>query len=119
MNNKVYIFDVDGTLTPARQPATREFLSFFETWAKENTFYLCSGSDLEKIKEQLPESILNLASGVFACMGNAFYVFFLAPRVAEQLDHLEVELERPLLRVPPWLGEFRRLPMDLEQTIEV
>ena len=48
-----YIFDVDGTLTPARQPATKEFLSFFETWAKENTFYLCSGSDLEKIKEQL------------------------------------------------------------------
>jgi len=74
MNNKVYIFDVDGTLTPARQPATKEFLSFFETWAKENTFYLCSGSDLEKIKEQLPESILNLASGIFACMGNAFYV---------------------------------------------
>lgn len=73
MTDKVYIFDVDGTLTPARQPATKEFLTFFEGWAKEHTFYLCSGSDLEKIEEQLPPDILNLSGGIFACMGNAFY----------------------------------------------
>jgi phosphomannomutase len=73
MTKRVYIFDVDGTLTPARQPATQEFLTFFEDWAKEHTFYLCSGSDLEKIEEQLPSEILSLSEGIFACMGNAFY----------------------------------------------
>ena len=61
MTKRVYIFDVDGTLTPARQPATQEFLTFFEDWAKEHTFYLCSGSDLEKIEEQLPSEILSLS----------------------------------------------------------
>ena len=31
---KVYIFDVDGTLTPSRQKMTEDFLEFFEQWSK-------------------------------------------------------------------------------------
>jgi phosphomannomutase len=72
--NRVFIFDVDGTLTPSRRPMTDDFEMFFSRWAKENTFYLVSGSDLEKIQEQVPEYILELASGVFTCGGNKFYI---------------------------------------------
>ena len=45
--SKVYIFDVDGTLTPSRRPMTRSFDDFFFKWANRNTFYLVSGSDLD------------------------------------------------------------------------
>ena len=71
---KIYIFDVDGTLTPSRRPITEDFEAFFSKWAKENTFYLVSGSNLEKIKEQLPNYILNLAAGVFPCGGNQLFI---------------------------------------------
>ena len=72
--NKVFMFDVDGTLTPSRQPMTRAFDDFFFRWANRNTFYLVSGSDLEKMKEQVPEYILTLARGLFCCGGNQFYI---------------------------------------------
>ena len=72
--SKVYIFDVDGTLTPSRRPITDDFEIFFFKWANKNIFYLVSGSDLEKIKEQVPEYILELAEGVFTCGGNKFYL---------------------------------------------
>ena len=71
--SKVYIFDIDGTLTPSRRPMTPEFDDFFFKWANKNIFYLVSGSDLEKIKEQVPEYILELAEGIFTCGGNKFY----------------------------------------------
>ena len=71
---KVFIFDVDGTLTPSRQSMTTFFDSFFFRWANRNLFYLVSGSDLEKMKEQIPEYILELAQGLFCCGGNQLYV---------------------------------------------
>ena len=30
--DKIFIFDVDGTLTPSRQPMTKEFQEFFKEW---------------------------------------------------------------------------------------
>ena len=72
--NKVYIFDVDGTLTPSRRRMTNDFLEFFNGWSKRNDFYLVSGSDLEKMKEQVPDFILERASGLFTCGGNKFYI---------------------------------------------
>ena len=71
--NNVYIFDVDGTLTPSRKVMTKEFLEFFDTWSKENTFYLVSGSDLKKMSEQVPPHILKRAEGLFTCGGNDYY----------------------------------------------
>ena len=72
--DKIYIFDVDGTLTPSRRPMTEDFLEFFNGWTKSNPFYLVSGSDLDKIKEQVPDFILERAEGVFTCGGNKFYI---------------------------------------------
>ena len=70
---KIYIFDVDGTLTPSRQPMTNEFKDFFIAWALRNDFYLVTGSDLPKIQEQASEEILELADGVFTCCGNQMW----------------------------------------------
>ena len=73
MKNNIYIFDVDGTLTPFRSAMTDKFLEFFDKWSKENTFYLVSGSDLEKMSEQVPPHILERAAGLFCCGGNDYY----------------------------------------------
>ena len=44
---------MDGTLTPSRREMTPDFEKFFSQWAKEHIFFLVSGSNLEKIKEQV------------------------------------------------------------------
>ena len=71
---KIYIFDMDGTLTPSRREMTPDFENFFSQWANKHNFFLVSGSDLEKIKEQVPEYILNLSEGVFTCGGNQLWL---------------------------------------------
>jgi|10_taG_2_1085330.scaffolds.fasta_scaffold09172_7 phosphomannomutase len=72
---KIYIFDVDGTLTPPRQLIHSKFASFFTEFASKHEVYLASGSDLDKLESQLPESILKTVHGVFTCMGNCFYQY--------------------------------------------
>jgi len=74
MSKKVYIFDVDGTLTPARQPMEVEFVSVFEKFINNNVVFLASGSDFEKIKEQIPIKLIYDCMGVFSCMGNELWV---------------------------------------------
>ena len=44
----IYIFDVDGTLTPSRKMMTDDFVEFFKKWSENNIFYLVSGSDIKK-----------------------------------------------------------------------
>ena len=70
--NRVFIFDVDGTLTPSRQPMTKKFQEFFEQWALKNTFYLVTGSDLPKLQEQMNGMEIH-SSGIFTCCGNEFW----------------------------------------------
>ncbi len=70
----IYLFDVDGTLTPPRQKMTEEFYSFFKDWIVDKKVYFVSGSDYEKLEEQIPQDILQSVSGVFGCMGNTFHV---------------------------------------------
>jgi phosphomannomutase len=71
---KIYIFDMDGTLTPSRREMTPDFEKFFSKWANEHTFFLVSGSNLEKIQEQVPQYILDLSEGVFTCGGNQLWL---------------------------------------------
>jgi phosphomannomutase len=70
----LYLFDVDGTLTPPRQKMTEDFYSFFKEWADSEKVYLISGSDYKKLKEQLPKNLLEAVEGVYGCMGNSLYV---------------------------------------------
>ena len=70
--NKVYIFDVDGTLTPSRQPMDEKFQEFFKEWVKKNTFYLVTGSDLLKLQEQMCFYDIE-AERIFTCCGNEMW----------------------------------------------
>ena len=46
---KIFAFDVDGTLTNPRQPIETGFGFFFREFALANTVYLISGSDRPKL----------------------------------------------------------------------
>ena len=71
--NKIYIFDIDGTLTPSRLRMTEEFAKFFDKWSSKNKYYLVTGSDLDKTKEQLPIAYIDRAEAIFTCCGNQFW----------------------------------------------
>ena len=51
---RIFMFDIDGTLTPARQQMTEEFTKFFLGFCKDNVVYLVTGSDHSKVLEQVP-----------------------------------------------------------------
>ncbi|KAL9713770.1 Phosphomannomutase 1 [Leucoagaricus gongylophorus] len=53
LRNTVCLFDVDGTLTPARQAASAEMIETLRELRKKVAVGFVSGSDLPKIKEQL------------------------------------------------------------------
>lgn len=68
----IFIADMDGTLTPARLPMTEKFAEFLERFIEKRYFYIVSGSDYQKICEQVPPHLIE-GIGVFASMGNEFY----------------------------------------------
>lgn len=69
MNIK-WLFDVDGTLTSAREPMDNKFRSWFYTFIKNNSVYLVTGSDYEKTIEQVGKGICELVDAVYCCSGN-------------------------------------------------
>ena len=69
-----YLFDIDGTLTPPRQPIDPKFEEFFYNWMQGKKVYFVTGSDLKKVHEQLSQRIIDSASGIFCSMANEFYV---------------------------------------------
>jgi len=52
-HNKLVLFDVDGTLTPARQTASPEMIQLLRELRKKAVVGFVGGSDLVKISEQL------------------------------------------------------------------
>ena len=75
MMNKVYIFDVAGTLTPSRLKMKKKFKEFFLEWSKGKKYYLVSGSNIEKMDEQVPDIIMERTEGLFCCGGNELWEF--------------------------------------------
>ena len=71
---RIYIFDIDGTLTPSRQRMTEDFEKFFDEWSNKNKYYLVTGSDLDKTKEQLPIVYIDRAEAIFTCCGNQQWI---------------------------------------------
>lgn len=69
----IYLFDVDGTLTPPRMPMDKAFEVFFDGFADANKVVLISGSDYKKIQEQVPQTILNKCDGVYGCSGAEYF----------------------------------------------
>ncbi len=70
----IFLFDVDGTLTPPRQPMTDEMTGVFDRLVDTSTVFLASGSDLDKIKEQVPAHLLKKCGGIFSCSANQFHI---------------------------------------------
>ena len=66
----VYVFDVDGTLTPSRGVIDPTFKEFFNDFCRENKVVLVTGSDKPKTVEQIGEDTYNLAHTVYNCNGN-------------------------------------------------
>jgi phosphomannomutase len=50
------------------------FAKAFEGLIGDRVFYMVTGSDIVKIEEQIPKNILKMAAGIYASMGNEFYV---------------------------------------------
>lgn len=65
-----FIFDVDGTLTPSRQPIDGQFFHYFLDFCRNNMVYLVTGSDKAKTVEQLGAEIYNSCNRVYNCLGN-------------------------------------------------
>lgn len=70
---KFFLFDIDGTLTPARRKMESSVAMQFLSWMGGKNVYIVSGSDRKKVLEQLPLSILSRCDGVFCSMANEFY----------------------------------------------
>lgn len=68
----IYIFDVDGTLTPPRSAMEPDFARSFVRFCQMNTVYLATGSDRSKLDAQLPETVSSAAAGIFTCGGSQF-----------------------------------------------
>ena len=75
MPDRVYLFDVDGTLTHPLTEVDEEFADVFLTWVhnKKKKVYLVTGSNIEKTQKQLFNAFLDKCEGVFACSGNQFF----------------------------------------------
>ncbi len=71
--NTIYLFDVDGTLTPPKTNIDPEFAKQFLQWATDRRVYIVSGGSFMRILNQIKRPILDQMEGVFACMGNAYY----------------------------------------------
>lgn len=68
------IFDVDGTLTPAREQIDKYFKMELEFIAKSDNIYLATGSDYAKTVEQLGQDFVeNSVAYSFNCSGNSIW----------------------------------------------
>lgn len=65
-SRRIVLFDVDGTLTASRRPATPEIRPFLAALRGVATVALVGGSDLSKQREQLGEDVLHLFDYVFS-----------------------------------------------------
>lgn len=66
----IYLFDMDGTLTPPRLPMTDRFAKRMLPWLKEHRAFIVTGSDYKKITEQVPQDVVDSFEGIYCSMGN-------------------------------------------------
>eukprot|EP00823_Brevimastigomonas_motovehiculus_P003086 TRINITY_DN1841_c0_g2_i1.p1 TRINITY_DN1841_c0_g2~~TRINITY_DN1841_c0_g2_i1.p1 ORF type:complete len:279 (+),score=39.19 TRINITY_DN1841_c0_g2_i1:69-839(+) len=70
---RMFLFDVDGTLTAPRKKATPEMIKFLTELKKTGYIALVGGSDLVKQIEQLGDNVLSLFDYVFPENGLVAY----------------------------------------------
>lgn len=72
-NNTIFLFDVDGTLTPSRCTADKTIIKMLEELRKRVKIAFVGGSDLGKQVEQIGENCLDLFDYCFPENGLSFY----------------------------------------------
>jgi len=110
-----YLFDVDGTLTKPRGKMDSSFTMSFLEWIEGKSVFLVSGSDMKKIKQQIPHSIISRCSGISCSMGNELWLgkelkyknTFEPPKtLIEMLSSFQVKTKSPVLGKAPFI-EYR------------
>lgn len=66
MARRIYLFDVDGTLTPSRLKISDEMRDFLAELSKTETIGFVGGSDIAKQREQLGDDVMTLFEYKFA-----------------------------------------------------
>ena len=69
----VYLFDVDGTLTPSRGTIQEDFRLWMVDFCEKHPCSLVTGSDQSKTIEQIGEYLYNKFDYQFQCNGNNIY----------------------------------------------
>ena len=105
-----FLFDVDGTLTPAREPMDEKFKAFFAKWItiqreQGHKVLFVTGSDKEKTIQQVGRNLWEFVNGSYQNCGNQLYVCGKLMRQSDwkmsaylRLDILE------LIEKSPWYG---------------
>ncbi len=70
---EVFVFDVDGTLTPPRSQMEDAMARIMRQLVAARPVFLVTGSDLEKLRSQVPWDIAERAEGLFCCSGNEMW----------------------------------------------
>ena len=73
MERLIYLFDVDGTLTPPMKKMEGGSAMRFLNWMKDKQVYIVAGSDKEKVHKQLPASIVTRVEGIFCSSANELW----------------------------------------------
>ena len=69
----IYIFDIDGTLTPSRNKIDKQFQELFKNFISAYRVWLISGSDHTKTIEQIGVDIWKDVERVYQCSGNQLF----------------------------------------------
>jgi len=72
-DRNIFIFDVDGTLTPSRGAMDAGFKKVFLDFCSKNEVYLATGSDAPKTIEQVGEDVFNAVVRSYNCSGNSVW----------------------------------------------
>ena len=72
-NIPIWIFDIDGTLTPSRGVIDPDFKCELLDFIEYNKVFLVSGSDYSKSEEQLGSLVLTSVERVYSCAGNSVW----------------------------------------------
>ena len=95
----IYVFDMDGTLTPARKPMIENFKLRFLPWLRFHSAFIATGSDYSKVGEQLTRDVINEFDGIYASMGNTLY------HKGELVYKKEIEYDNNLLEYLEQFGK--------------
>ena len=101
MPDRVYLFDVDGTLTEPREKIKEQIEDVFMSWiaSKSKSVYLVTGSDISKTKEQLGEFAVNCCPLPGYLIGPTRFRSLKANQLLKELDVMHITVPTTQFRL--------------------